>query len=374
MRRVVVPLDPWVSAASRGRSAASAGRVVQGVPRGARLGLGGLFLQDARPASPQTANITAPTTPIALTGSVRGEILLADRVTGRSPAPAGHSGNCRMKALTSVLGVAVLWLAFNATAEPSQPVNTTGSAGAAPAAGGATGSSATGSPGAGSPATPTAVSRGGNASVATPSARPAPRSAPVAPSAAAESDRYLLRLRELEARVEELKERIRRSHARLSLLSESVLGAGIGGARAEIQLQNEMSSAFRVTRVLVLLDGVVQYNREDQRGELAERREIPVFNGALEPGDHTVQVSVHLRGHGYGVFSYLRGYSFDLKQERSFSVPTGKTIELSAVVWEKGDATTPLEERPALRFTQKLAADGATAAPKQGAPAGAGGK
>lgn len=218
------------------------------------------------------------------------------------------------------------------------------------------------------------MSRAGGASVSTPSPLPAPRAAPTATAAAAEADRFLMRLRELEARVEELKERIRRSHARLSLLSESVLGAGIGGARAEIQLQNEMSSAFRVTRVLVLLDGVVQYNREDQRGELAERREIPVFNGAIEPGDHTVQVSVHLRGHGYGVFSYLRGYSFDLKQERSFNVSTGKTIELSAVIWEKGDATTPLEERPALRFTQKVLVDGAKIAPQQSAPASAGGK
>src|SRR3546814_9061043 len=45
---------------------------------------------------------------------------------------------------------------------------------------------------------------------------------------------YAVRLRDLEARVDELKEQIRRSHTRLSLLSDTILSGGVGGARAEI--------------------------------------------------------------------------------------------------------------------------------------------
>jgi hypothetical protein len=157
----------------------------------------------------------------------------------------------------------------------------------------------------------------------------------------------------LQARVDELKEQIRRSHARLSLLSDTILTSGVNAGRVEIKFQNEMSAAFRITRVLVVLDGAVQYNKADEGDTLSTQRQIPVFTGTIAPGDHTLQVSVKLRGHGYGVFSYLRGFTFDLKDELKFSVDEGKTIQIAAVAWEKGGATTALEERPALRFTSK---------------------
>jgi hypothetical protein len=65
------------------------------------------------------------------------------------------------------------------------------------------------------------------------------------------------------------------------------------------------------------------------------------------------------------VFSYLRGFTFELKDERAFNVGEGKTIEILAIAWEKGDATTALEQRPALRFVEKLRP---TSAPTSGAP------
>ena len=123
---------------------------------------------------------------------------------------------------------------------------------------------------------------------------------------------YAVRLRDLEQRIDELKEQIRRSHTRLSLLSDTILSGGGAGSRASIKFNNELSSAFRVTRVLVVLDGAVQYNKTDQSGTLAEQAEIPIFNGSVPPGDHTLQVLVNLQGNGYGVFSYLRGYRFEV--------------------------------------------------------------
>jgi hypothetical protein len=154
--------------------------------------------------------------------------------------------------------------------------------------------------------------------------------------------------------VDELKEQIRRSHTRLSLLSDTILSGGVGGSRAEIRFKNEMSSAFRLTRALFVLDGAVQYNKSDDTGALASQPEIPIFSGAIPPGDHTLQVLVQLRGHGYGVFSYLRGYKFEVKSSHSFTVTEGKTIDLEAIAWEKGGVTTPLEQRPAVRYVEKL--------------------
>jgi hypothetical protein len=179
----------------------------------------------------------------------------------------------------------------------------------------------------------------------------------------------VVRLRDLEQRVDELKEQIRRSHTRLSLLSDTILSGGIGGARAEISFRNDLSNAFHLTGATFVLDGAVQYNKQDDTGALAEQKQIPIFSGSIPPGDHTLQVVLKLRGHGYGVFSYLRGYKFNVPATHSFTVTEGKAIKLEAVVWEKGDVTTPLEERPAIRWQQTLGSSGATTASDAAVPA-----
>ena len=183
---------------------------------------------------------------------------------------------------------------------------------------------------------------------------------PTAP--AMDGPTYAVRLRDLEQRIDELKEQIRRSHTRLSLLSDTILSGGGAGSHANIKFKNELSSAFRVTRVLVVLDGAVQYNKTDQSGTLAEQAEIPIINGSVPPGDHTVQVLVNLQGNGYGVFSYLRGYRFEVRSSHSFTAVEGKTINLDTIVYEKGGVTTPLEERPAIRYVEKVASGIADAA------------
>ena len=165
---------------------------------------------------------------------------------------------------------------------------------------------------------------------------------------------YLVRLRDLEQRVDELKEQIRRSHTRLSLLSDTILAGGVGGARAEITFINDMSNVFQLTRALFLLDGAVQNNKQDETGVLAEQKEIPVFSGSIPPGDHTLQVLIQLRGHGFGVFSYLQGYRFEIRSSHSFTVTEGKTIEVRAIAYEKGGVTVPLEQRPAMRYFERV--------------------
>jgi hypothetical protein len=186
----------------------------------------------------------------------------------------------------------------------------------------------------------------------------------------------VVRLRDLEQRIDELKEQIRRSHTRLSLLSDTILSGGVGGARAEISFRNDISNAFRLVGAVFVLDGVVQYSKQDdsESGILASQKEIPIFSGAIPPGDHTLQVMLKLHGYGYGVFSYLRSYKFGVTSSHSFTITEGKTVGLEVIAWEKGDVTTPLEQRPAIRFTENLkagtaAAEGAPAAGAKPAPA-----
>ena len=167
---------------------------------------------------------------------------------------------------------------------------------------------------------------------------------------------YAVRLRDLEQRIDELKEQIRRSHTRLSLLTDTILSGGLAGSRSEVQFQNDMSSAFKLVRALFVLDGAVQYNKSDDTGALAEQKEIPIFSGSIPPGDHTVQILLQFQGSGYGVFSYLKGYHFEARSSHSFTAVEGKTLTLQIIAYEKGGVTTPLEERPAVRFNEKVAA------------------
>ncbi len=181
----------------------------------------------------------------------------------------------------------------------------------------------------------------------------------VADKPAMDGPTYAVRLRDLEARVDELKDQIRRSHTRLALLSDTILSGGAAGSRSEVAFQNEMSSAFRLTKALFVIDGTVQYNRADDTGALADQKEIPVFSGSIPPGDHTVQVLLNFQGNGYGVFTYLRGYKFEVKSSHSFTAVEGKTLTLTATALEKGGVTTPLEQRPAIEWHEKVQALGA---------------
>lgn len=170
---------------------------------------------------------------------------------------------------------------------------------------------------------------------------------------------YTVRLRDLEARVDELKDQIRRSHTRLALLSDTILSGGAAGSRSEVVFKNEMSSAYRLVKALVVLDGAIQYNRSDDTGALADQKEIPVFTGSVSPGDHTVQVQLTFQGNGYGVFTYLKGYKFEVKSSHSFTVVEGKTLSVTATALEKGGVTTPLDQRPAVEWREKIQALGA---------------
>jgi hypothetical protein len=260
------------------------------------------------------------------------------------------------------------------TAAPKPPPTSTAAATAKPATSAAP--TATGTAKAGATAAP-AGSAAPSATVATGAGAPPPTptaAGSAAPTASAggpmDGPTYAVRLRDLEQRIDELKEQIRRSHTRLSLLSDTILSGGGAGSRSVIRFTNELSSAFRVTRALFVLDGAVQYNKTDQSGALAEQAEIPIFNGSIPPGDHTVQVLINLQGNGYGVFSYLRGYRFEVRSSHSFTAVEGKTITLQAVAYEKGGVTTPLEERPAIRYVEKVVSGlvDASAAPVAAAP------
>jgi len=211
--------------------------------------------------------------------------------------------------------------------------------------------------------------------VATPAPAPkaaaAPESAPAAGGTVAAGEAAnSVRLRSLEKNVNELKEQIFRTKARLNLLKETVLGGTLGASRAVIRHKNEMGSSYSLIKAVYALDGVQIYSKSDDSGRLAEMKEFDVYNGAIQPGSHTLSVVMLYQGNGFGVFSYLKGYKMNVKSSQTFVAGEAKATAITVVGYEKGNMTTNLQDRPAVDFRVNVVAtdSGTPAAAAAAAP------
>jgi hypothetical protein len=192
--------------------------------------------------------------------------------------------------------------------------------------------------------------------------------APAAPQTAEEQND--LKVRSLEERVSDLKEKIFRTKARLMNLQEMVIGGDITtGAKAVIVHRNEMGSSFYLESVAYALDGAPVYSKVDVDRDLEGREEFEVFSGRIVPGNHQLSVQLVYRGHGYGLFSYLEDYKFKVQSAYTFSAEPGKALTVRVVGFEKGGITAELKDRPAIRYDvdvqrEEPAKKGAAAAPE----------
>jgi hypothetical protein len=177
------------------------------------------------------------------------------------------------------------------------------------------------------------------------------------PPASEEAGAYNVKLHDLERKVDELKEQIFRSKARLNLLKETVLGGVIAGSRAMIKHHNAMGSNFKLIKVIYAIDGAQIFAKTDDSGRLDEAKDFEIFNGSIVPGSHTVSVHLEYQGSGYGVFSYLKGYHFKVRSSHTFTAAEGKLTELTVNAYEKGNLTTALQDRPALDFKVNVMSD-----------------
>jgi hypothetical protein len=126
-----------------------------------------------------------------------------------------------------------------------------------------------------------------------------------------------------------------------------------------------MGSSFKLIKAAYALDGVQIYSKSDDTGRLAEMQEFEVYNGAIQPGSHTISAALVYQGNGFGVFSYLKGYKFNVKSSHTFVAGDSKTTNITVVGYEKGNLTTQLSDKPAVDFRVNVIAageSGATAA------------
>lgn len=182
---------------------------------------------------------------------------------------------------------------------------------------------------------------------------------------------FELKVKSLKERVTDLKEKIYRTKARLLQLQEAVLSDQLtAGAKAVLVHRNEMGSSFVMESVAYALDGAPIFTKVDNNGDLDDQEEIEIFNGRIVPGNHQISVKVKLRGSGFGVFSYLDGYKFTVSSSYTFNAEGGKSTEVKIVSFEKGNITTDLKDRPAVRYEEERTKDLPRRSPRAAAGGG----
>jgi hypothetical protein len=168
-------------------------------------------------------------------------------------------------------------------------------------------------------------------------------------------------MKELEDAVSELKEQIFRSKAKLTLLTEQVQGGTGAGARIVITHKNLMGPNFLLVEVNYFLDGTPLWQEVDDTGtKLTPMKEHPLWDGNIIEGSHTLTVELRYKGNGTGVFQYLSGYTWKLKDALTFTAEAGKLVQVDVVGFEAGNFTTEMSERPKLRFDKNVQTEVAT--------------
>jgi hypothetical protein len=191
-------------------------------------------------------------------------------------------------------------------------------------------------------------------------AKAADRAAVTPPFAASADEAFELKIKSLEENVNDLKEKVFRTKSRLLLLQEAVLGQDItAGAKAVLLHRNEMGSSFVLESVAYALDGAPIFTKADNDGDLDKKQEFEIFNGRIVPGNHQISVKLQYRGHGYGIFSYLEGYKFRVQSAYTFNAEGGKVTQVKIVGYEKGNITTDLKDRPAVKYDVEVTKDSA---------------
>ncbi|MFM2152971.1 MAG: hypothetical protein RL199_1406, partial [Pseudomonadota bacterium] len=185
----------------------------------------------------------------------------------------------------------------------------------------------------------------------------------VAKTVAGDEVPFDLRTRALEVQVDELKEQIFRTKARLASLAESVLEGGYNrGAKLVVSHRNELPASMRLIGILLTLDGAPLFTKVDETGALGDEERLVVFDQRIVPGEHQLNVQYQLRGRGFGVLRYLDDIRLKMSGGYTFNVEAGKVTEVTSVALEKGGITTPFEEKPDVRFELAVKKDVGTRA------------
>jgi hypothetical protein len=180
------------------------------------------------------------------------------------------------------------------------------------------------------------------------------------------------RTRALERRVDELRESVSRTRARLAALQEMVVGGDLGaGARVQVVHRNEMGGSYVLESAAFALDGATVFARVDAGGDLDRQAQLEVFAGRVAPGPHQLAARLVYRARGSGLAGARAGDRVEVRSSFAFEAARGVATAVRTTGFEKGGAGARLDERAALRFESDARPEAPRAPPAAPATGGA---
>lgn len=152
----------------------------------------------------------------------------------------------------------------------------------------------------------------------------------------------------LEKKIDGLRGQIQDTKSMLLDLGEDISKGFVTSTKLLILHRNALGPAFSIESIEYKLDGFTVYANHDN-AKLKAGPDLVVFDASVLPGNHTLEVVYTLRGTGYGVFTYMEEYKFDLRNQYYFAAPKGRAVELTVEALDRGVGET-LRDRPTLKF------------------------
>jgi hypothetical protein len=118
------------------------------------------------------------------------------------------------------------------------------------------------------------------------------------------------------------------------------------GIPVEVIHLNEMKG-LRLVSLSYTVDGACAFSWSDDRTQAdSQPDQLNVLRTQLDPGEHEIGMVAE-----YGPrIATPYGYDYVMKVRGAYILNLGSATRLFVTSYEKGDITTPIEKRPALRF------------------------
>ncbi len=157
-------------------------------------------------------------------------------------------------------------------------------------------------------------------------------------------------LKEVSTNLDTLKEDTFTTKSRLLLLREEVLQRSVSGSRLQIRHKDDMGGQYELVQVVYAVDREPIFTRQSTTEAIKDIDDKVVFDRIMSPGSHQLTVHYQYKGKAWGVFRYMKDYTFRVESGYDFSIDEGKAAELVVTAAEQGGVFTPYEERPTVKF------------------------
>ena len=160
-------------------------------------------------------------------------------------------------------------------------------------------------------------------------------------------------VRQLEERLNTLKEQIFESRAKLKQLRDQLVLGAVSSINVGVYHNQDNTGAYRLLTLRYQLDGFDLFQDVNTDGHLDKARKLKVFEGSLLPGEHLLVIDCDYQGRGFGLFAYLNNYTFHVRSRYSFVVDEGQQFNVQVTAYDKAEFLESLKERLKVKFVRE---------------------